>query len=138
VDYLSRGRFLMNILSMDLDLYGRLEAIQHHAKVVVLDEALDLWMPYSDDWALEMNRDLDMSHVGWLDEDTEQRPSDDDDPDPRNRDSPAWRSGLENLNHRAMAFLSPRKDIDTVLGEVGKLLSTDSHRHSIAGRNFCE
>ncbi|EXJ57158.1 hypothetical protein A1O7_07503 [Cladophialophora yegresii CBS 114405] len=123
MDYISRGRFLMNILSMDLDLCGRLEAIQHYAKVLVLDKALDLWRPYSDDWALQVNRDLDAANLDWLDEGKDQPLFDED--DPRTCDSSAWRSMLENLNRWALAYLSTRKDIDTVLGEVGKLLSTE-------------
>ncbi|OCT54113.1 hypothetical protein CLCR_00201 [Cladophialophora carrionii] len=123
MDYISRGRFLMNILSMDLDLCGRLEAVQHYAKVLVLDKALELWRPCSDDWALQVNRDLVAANLDWLDDETDQRRSDDG--DPRNCDSPAWPSMLENLNRWAMAFLSTRRDIDTSLGEVEKLLSAE-------------
>ncbi|KAJ9615649.1 hypothetical protein H2200_001725 [Cladophialophora chaetospira] len=123
LDYISRGCFLMNILPMDLDLPGRIEAIQHYTKVFVLDLAIGMFIQFSRDRGLEILRDLDSADLDWLDDATAQRPSDDD--DPRNCDSPAWTIMLEDLKRWALMFLGSRRDIDTVLGEVWKLLSPD-------------
>ena len=118
-DYLSQGRFLMNIIPMDLDLKGRVEAIQHYAKVLILERTSASWEPSAPEWELEVKRDLDLPERTWLNEDTDQRPSDDD--DLRSCDSPAWESMLEYLRNQALAYLGGRKDTETILGEVQKL-----------------
>lgn len=38
-DYISRGRFSMNILPLDVDIRDRIEAIGHYSKVLILDKA---------------------------------------------------------------------------------------------------
>jgi hypothetical protein len=124
IDYISRGRFLMNILPTDVDLYGRIEAIQYYAKVFVLEKAMSGWGPRPWEWYIEVKNDLDNTNLAWLDEDSAQPPADDS--SSINCESPAWISVLENLNRWAIASLSNRKDIDTVLGEVWKLLSADT------------
>ena len=126
-DYISRGRFLMSIIPMDLDLRSRIEAVQHFSKILVLDRAIASWEPDLPEWELEVKRDLNLPNMDWLDEDIDKRPSDDD--DPRACQSPAWQSMLERLNNQTILYLSGRKDVDTVLGEVQKLLA--EHQGSV-------
>ena len=123
-DYISRGRFLMNILPIDLDLASRFQAIQHYAKVFALDYVLDILIQYSGAQVAEILDDLSSQNMDWLEDDMAQRPSGTE--CPRNCGSPAWKDILGDLNRWAMAFLSARKDVDTVGGEINKLLSIGS------------
>src|SRR5438045_8670182 len=42
-DYISRGRFNVNILPMDLDIRARLQGILHYSKVLILDHKMHKW-----------------------------------------------------------------------------------------------
>jgi hypothetical protein len=42
-DHISRGKFHLNILLMDIDVRTRIEALQHYAKVLLLDHTFNTW-----------------------------------------------------------------------------------------------
>jgi hypothetical protein len=42
-DYISRGQFDLNILTMDMDVKERLEALLHYSKVLVLNYSMNTW-----------------------------------------------------------------------------------------------
>jgi hypothetical protein len=58
-DHISRGRFLSNILLTDVNVQTRMEAVQHYAKVLVLDHAVRTWRPYPRDKILQVGAELD-------------------------------------------------------------------------------
>lgn len=118
-DYISRGRFLGNILPMDIDVRTRMEAVHHYAKVLVLDHAFRTWQPHPRDWAVEVGNELDMVDNMWLNEDTDQRPPEGS--DIRTCDSVAWREMLDRLEVDAKAYLGGNPT--TVLGQAQRLLS---------------
>lgn len=119
LDYISQGRFLMNILPMDLNLHDRIEAIRHYAKVFVLD-LLEQSEQIPRDQMFEISCDRHSHNPDWLDDDPAQRPSDDN--DPRRRDSQAWATVLDELVRLSLMYLRSRRDVDTVMSEVSKLV----------------
>lgn len=118
-DYISRGRFLGNILPMDMDIRTRVEAVQHYAKVLVLDHAFRTWQPHPRDKILEVGAELDGVDNTWVDADTDERPSED--CDLRTCDSIAWREMLERLDTDAVMYLGGQDG--TVLWRVRDLLT---------------
>jgi hypothetical protein len=115
---------------MDLDIHERCEAIQHYAKVLVLSSKTVLWRNLRPDWVDEVKQELVSRNLDWLDEDSGQRPSSQD--EPGFCDTPAWRSMLESVKHWSTILLSRRRDIDTVLGEVQRLLLLNPASSSLA------
>lgn len=118
-DFISQGRFLMNILPMDLDLTGRVEALQHYTKVFVLHFATKKWMWDLQGPADEVHDYLDSQN--WSEDDLGQQPPNDE--ISRGCDSTVRTEMLASLSPIAMAYLSARKDVDTVGGEVHNFLS---------------
>lgn len=118
-DYVSRGRFIGNILPMDMDICTRVEAVQHYAKVLVLNRAFRTWEPHPRDKIIEVGADLDIVDNMWLNADTDKRPPDD--RDTRTCDSAAWREMLDRLDTDAVMYLGGQDR--TVLGQVRDLLN---------------
>lgn len=56
-DFISSGWFNNNPMPMDADIRGRLQAMVHYSKVLVLDHALLSWLG-KPEWVMEVQRDL--------------------------------------------------------------------------------
>jgi hypothetical protein len=116
-DYISRGKFHLNILPMDIDVRSRIEALQHYAKVLLLDHIFGTWET-SPAELQEVQRELNMVSNEWLNAETDQRPPVED--DPRNCQSAAWRSLLDHLRTESDKYLGGQDG--TVLGVAQALL----------------
>jgi hypothetical protein len=110
-DYISRGKFHLNILPMDIDARTRIEALQHYAKVLLLDRIFNTWET-SPARLQEVQRELNMVSNEWLNAETDQRPPVED--DPRTCQSAAWRSLLDHLKRESDNYLGGQDG--TVLG----------------------
>ncbi|KAJ4265253.1 hypothetical protein NW764_015664 [Fusarium oxysporum] len=97
-DFISRGRFSMNILPLGVDIRDRIEAIGHYSKVLILGKAFQGWQKgrvRRQVWLEEVLRDLNVADNQWLNEENGQRP--DDQLDRRTCLSPGWKMMLEHL-----------------------------------------
>lgn len=74
-DFISCGRFVMNPMPMDLNLEGRVEAIVHYSKVLMLDTAFHTWRGRSA-LVLAVQRDLNSADNQWLNDKHGKRPLD--------------------------------------------------------------
>jgi hypothetical protein len=101
-DYISRGRFDRNILTMDMDIEERLGALLHYSKVFVLDLAMQTWKTSAS--RLEEVR-VSMAAVDkhWLDVDDDQRPPAS--ADLRTCQSAAWKDVTKHIQTQSQAFL---------------------------------
>ncbi|KAI8649694.1 hypothetical protein NCS55_01431700 [Fusarium keratoplasticum] len=72
-DFISRGLFHKNPMPMDVDLGGRLRAIVHYSKVLVLDDAFSTW-PEEPDWVMEVQSRLNMVSIEWINDEGGSRP----------------------------------------------------------------
>lgn len=117
-DKISRGRFLDNILPMDIDIRTRIQAVQHHAKVLVLDDAFHRWQPKSGDHLRTVQEQLNLIDNTWLNASDDQRPADD--YDRRDCRTPSWQDVLAFLETHAQLYLGAQGG--TALTEVRKLL----------------
>lgn len=57
-DYISKGRFNMDPLPMDVDLTRRVEAVIYYSKVLMLNHTFLHWNPTPWSWILEVQSDL--------------------------------------------------------------------------------
>lgn len=103
-DYISQGRFNMNILPMDLDLGERLGAIVHYSKVLFFHQTFLNWKA-KPQWKEEIIRDMDQVNLDWLDKDDGVRPAPD--ADKRKCDTAAWKSLLQLLQERINDWMEP-------------------------------
>jgi hypothetical protein len=74
VDYISRGRFDLNILTMDMDIEERLEALLHYSKVFVLDHSMKTWKTSATQMD-EVRASMAAIDMEWLNADDGQRPA---------------------------------------------------------------
>ncbi|KAF2175413.1 hypothetical protein K469DRAFT_756260 [Zopfia rhizophila CBS 207.26] len=102
-DYISRGRFNRNILPMDLDARGRLDALLYYAKVFLLDMAFHTWEPVPKTQVLEVQKDLNIVDNSWIGQFSSERPACR--PDNRTCDSPAWKSILNHIETTFAKYL---------------------------------
>ncbi|KAH8799363.1 hypothetical protein F5884DRAFT_120041 [Xylogone sp. PMI_703] len=112
-DYISRGQFTFNVLTMDMDIKERLEAILHYAKVIVLDHAMHTWevdVGYVDEVHLSM-ASLD---VEWINADSDERPRVE--TERRRCESIAWESLSKHVEAQRQVILGDRGK--TVVKEV--------------------
>lgn len=116
-DYISRGRFNMNLLPMDLDIRERLEGLAHYSKVLVLDLTLHTWetTPIRLD---EVQKELNKVDMEWLNADDDRRPAAG--TDQRTCSSAAWKDLLKFLRKQRKAFLGEQKG--TVMRQLWLLL----------------
>ncbi|KAH6985570.1 hypothetical protein EDB80DRAFT_733096 [Ilyonectria destructans] len=122
-DFISRGRFSMNILPLDVDIRDRIEAVGYYSKVLILDKAFKGWQKGRvgrDVWLEEVLRDLNATDNEWLNEKNGQRP--DDQLDRRTCLSPGWKMMLEHLGKEGHEWLGQNEG--TVMWEVRRLLSS--------------
>jgi hypothetical protein len=98
-DYISRGRFDLNILTMDMDIEERLEALLHYSKVFVLDTSMNTWKT-SPDRMDEMRASMAAVDMEWVNADDDQRPA-----DMRGCQSAAWRDMVKHVRAQSKAFL---------------------------------
>ncbi|KAM6523004.1 hypothetical protein FALCPG4_012609 [Fusarium falciforme] len=120
-DFISRGRFSMNILPLDVDIRDRIEAIGHYSKVLILDKAFQGWQKGRvgrQVWLEEVLRDLNAADNEWLNEENGQRP--DDQLDRRTCLSPGWKMMLEHLGKEGQDWLGQNEG--TVMWKVRTLL----------------
>jgi hypothetical protein len=110
-DYISRGKFHLNILPMDIDVRTRIEALNHYAKVLLLDHIFSTWKT-NPARLQEVQQELNMVDNEWLNAETDQRPPVED--DPRTCQSAAWRSLLDHLRRESDNYLGGQDR--TVLG----------------------
>ncbi|KAH7248398.1 hypothetical protein B0J15DRAFT_514441 [Fusarium solani] len=96
-DFISRGRFSMNILPLDVDIKGRIEAIGHYSKVLILDKPFQGWQK-----GRENGQRLD------------------DQLDRRTCLSPGWKMMLEHLGKEGQDWLGQNEG--AVMWEVRTLL----------------
>jgi hypothetical protein len=116
-DYISRGRFNMNILPMDLDIRGRLEGLAHYSKVLVLDLTINTWQP-APIRLQEVQRELNEVNIEWLNADNDRRPAAG--MDQRMCSSAAWKDLLKFLRKQRKEFLGEQKG--TVMRQLWLLL----------------
>jgi hypothetical protein len=116
-DYISRGKFHLNILPMDIDVRTRIEALHHYAKVLLLDHIFSTWKT-SQARLQEVQRELNVVSNEWLNAETDQRPPVED--DLRTCQSAAWRSLLNHLTTESDKYLGGQDG--TVLGVARALL----------------
>ncbi|KAH6961729.1 hypothetical protein BKA56DRAFT_737077 [Ilyonectria sp. MPI-CAGE-AT-0026] len=119
-DFISRGRFSMNILPLDLDIRDRIEAIGHYSKVLILDKAFQGWQKGrvgGGVWLEEVLRELNATDNEWLNEENGQRP--DNRLDRRTCLSPGWKMMLEYLGKEGEEWLGGKEG--TVMWEVRRL-----------------
>ncbi|KAH7112764.1 hypothetical protein B0J13DRAFT_461143, partial [Dactylonectria estremocensis] len=74
-DFISSGRFNKNPMPMDVDIEGRLQAMVHYSKVLVLDDAFLSWSENSE-WVMEVQRDLNLVDMEWINDENGARPED--------------------------------------------------------------
>ncbi|KAK2686464.1 hypothetical protein QWA68_015134 [Fusarium oxysporum] len=120
-DFISRGRFSMNILPLDVDIRDRIEAIGHYSKVLILGKAFQGWQKGRvgrQVWLEEVLRDLNVADNEWLNEENGQRP--DDQLDRRTCLSPGWKMMLEHLGKEGQDGLGQNEG--TAMWKVRTLL----------------
>ena len=115
-DYISRGRFLMNILPMDVNIGERIEAVEHYSKVLVLDQAFGRWEGTTER-IREVEGDLNAVDNWWLNADSGPRP--DDSLDKRTCSSLGWKEMLRHLKQEGKAWLGGTEG--TLMYEVTRL-----------------
>jgi hypothetical protein len=101
-DYISRGRFNLNILPMDLDIRARLEGLLHYSKVLVLDHTMHSWKT-SKSRMMEVRGDMAAVNNEWLNADDDRRPEAI--VDNRNCSSVAWKDMLKHLQSQCNIYL---------------------------------
>jgi hypothetical protein len=102
VDYISRGRFDLNILTMDMDIEERLEALLHYSKVFVLDHSMKTWKT-SATQTDEVRASMAAIDMEWLNADDGQRPAAS--ADMRTCQSAAWKDIVKHIRAQSKAFL---------------------------------
>ncbi|PNP59300.1 hypothetical protein FNYG_14947 [Fusarium nygamai] len=120
--FISRGTISMNMLPPDVDIKGRIEAIGHYSKVLIIAKAFMGWRtgrPDREVLAKEIARDLNEVDNEWLY--IEDGPRPDDRLDRRTCQSPAWKTMLRHLEQEGCQWLG-KKEM-TTMGEIGRLLS---------------
>lgn len=115
-DYISSGQFNANLMPMDLNVRGRLEALLHHSKIILLDRAFNLWQPRAS-WRLQVEQDLNTVNNTWIGKFGGERP--DPDLDRRRCDSPAWRDALAHIEKECQRYLNGQHP--TAMREVRRL-----------------
>lgn len=101
-DYISRGRFDLNILTMDMDIAERLEAILHYSKVFVLDHSMKTWKTSASRMD-EVRTSMAAVDMEWLNADDDQRPAAS--ADMRTCQSAAWKDMVKHVRAQSKAFL---------------------------------
>jgi hypothetical protein len=122
-DFISRGTISMNMLPPDVDIKGRIDAIGHYSKVLILDKAFMGWRtgrPDREVLAEEIAQDLNKVDNEWLN--IEDGPRPDDRLDIRTCQSPAWKIMLKHLEQEGNQWLGGEKE-NTTMGEIRRLLS---------------
>ena len=116
-DYISRGKFRRNMLPMDLHVRARIEAVQHYAKVLVLNYTFHAWDPSLAELQ-EVQQELNMVNNKWINAETDHRPPPEH--DSRTCQSVAWTSLLDDLRTESDKYLGGQDG--TVLGIAQALL----------------
>jgi len=101
-DYISQGRFNINILPMDVDIRGRLEALLHYCQVFVLHCTMQTWKTSAMQMD-EVRASMAAIDLEWLNADDDQRPARS--TDTRNCQSVAWKDLVKHLQAQSIAFL---------------------------------
>jgi hypothetical protein len=116
-DYISRGRFNVNILPMDQDIRARLEALLHYSKVLVLDYTMTTWTA-SRPRLMEVRGDMAAIDLDWINADDDQRPK----ANAYRHDckSEAWKDILKHLQRQCNLYLG--KEQGTVVGQLRLLV----------------
>ncbi|KAF2008806.1 hypothetical protein BU24DRAFT_91784 [Aaosphaeria arxii CBS 175.79] len=65
-DFISRGHFTWNILPMDLDIAGRIDAVVHYTQVMLLDLSFRTWKPTNKQHQLDVVQQLDKVDNSWI------------------------------------------------------------------------
>ncbi|RTE70639.1 hypothetical protein BHE90_014962 [Fusarium euwallaceae] len=119
--FISRGRFSLNILPLDVDIRDRIGAIGHYSKVLILDKAFQWWQKGRvgrQVWLEEVLRDLNAADNEWLNDENGQRPDDQLD---RRTCLPPWRKMmLEHLGKEGQDCLGQNEG--TAMWKVRTLL----------------
>jgi len=93
-DYISRGRFDRNILTMDMDIEERLGALLHYSNVFVLDYSMNTWKT-SASRIDEVQASMAAVDLRWLNADDDQRPAAS--ADKRTCQSAAWKDVVKHV-----------------------------------------
>jgi hypothetical protein len=101
-DYISRGRFDLNILTMDMDIEERLQALLHYSKVFVLDSAMNTWKTSASRMD-EVRASMAAVDMEWLNADDDQRPAAS--ADKRSCQSDALKDVVKHIEAHSRAFL---------------------------------
>lgn len=116
-DYISRGRFDLNILTMDMGLEERVTALLHYSKVFILDYSMHTWKT-SQEQMDEVDAGMAAVDMQWLDADDDQRPAAS--TDTRSCQSAAWKDVVKHVQAQCKAFLGDQPG--TVARQVRVLL----------------
>ena len=104
-DCISRGRFILNVLTMDMDIRERLESILHYCKVFVLDYSMKTWETSTASLG-EVHLIMKEVSLEWLHTDDDQRPAVT--ADTRNCQSVTWQDLVEHVRRQSRAFLGDK------------------------------
>ena len=119
-DYISRGQFDLNILTMDMDIKKRLEALLHYSKVLVLNYSMNTWKT-SAVRTDEVRASMAAVDMRWLNADDDQRPAAS--ADIRRCQSAAWKDIVKHIRVQSKAFLGDQPR--TVAKQLRVLLQGD-------------
>lgn len=120
-DFLSRGRFPLNILTMDMDIQERVEAVLHYCKVFVLDDSMSTWEPPIEQYLDEVQTSMAAMDMEWLNAESNQRPPAT--ADRRTCQSAAWKDVTRHVRKQSKAFLGDQPT--TVGGQLRVLLQQE-------------
>lgn len=107
-DFISQGRFHRNPMPMDIDLAGRLQAMVHYSKVLVLDDAFSTWSG-EPRWIMEVQNRLNMVSIEWINDEQGSRPDGPPGDGGSIYSTAAWRSVLAHITEHTKAYLGGRQ-----------------------------
>jgi hypothetical protein len=119
-DYISQGRFDLNIFTMDMDIRERLEALLHYSKLLVLDLAMQTWQP-STEHLREVQDSMRKIDLQWLNADDDQRPLASVERSDNN--TTAWKDITGHIQRQSRAFLGEQPG--TVARQLRMLLQEE-------------
>ncbi|OAF56354.1 hypothetical protein VC83_06883 [Pseudogymnoascus destructans] len=119
-DYISRGQFDFNILTMDMDIKERLEALLHYSTVLVLNYSMNTWKTSAVRMD-EVHASMAAVDMRWLNADDDQRPAAS--VDIRRCQSASWKDIVKHIRAQSKAFLGDQPR--TVAKQIRVLLTLE-------------
>ena len=105
-DFIGSGRFRNNPMPMDVDIKGRLGAMVHYSKVLVLDHAFWSLPEEGTPWVMEVQSTLNMVSIEWINDAEGRRP--DESSDKPLYSSVAWQVMVAHIKGLSETYLGGR------------------------------